>query len=300
MDEGQLPIALKNPTPILIDVAESSKCQRQGQKRSLGRFVKEKPVSTKRHPGLPRRCPQCNKELKSKKAFFYHLQSKRACPIGLQGKCLEELYEQAVKNSKLVVIKSSDELVGNVTVDNECCTLSSNRPNQPVSKYFKEFQDSFSNPIYGSSNRKKATIEKIVSAVRRVINLCNYEDISDMFSKQGIDELSKVFKRPVTFSTHKGICQGYLEFIKYLEVCDDLKIDPSRRDILKATLRNAYDSFCRGTSNDNSDRRVKLSHSIRNGDLPTFSEITQVYKALEKKVPHLIVIIIQFVNVFFV
>lgn len=99
LDEVQLPLALKTGKVIAIDVAIPSSPQQskiiqdclqpekkdnhwESQARSFGRFQKQKSQSRKRHPGLGRQCPRCEKELRDATSLKRHLLSDTACPQG--------------------------------------------------------------------------------------------------------------------------------------------------------------------------------------------------------------------------
>ena len=117
-----------------------------------------------------------------------------------------------------------------------------------------------------------------------VVKQCGYSTLSEIYSKDGIEKLKIPFGRPVQFTTKKGICQGYIEFVEYLEFFDDLAVPEKRRILLITFLKKAYKSFCRGVSVDVANRRVKISEAIRNDELPTYAEVCKVYETLLSKV----------------
>ena len=155
-----------------------------------------------------------------------------------------------------------------------------------LGKLLSEFEDSFSNAAFGSSNRAPSTIKKIVDGAKQVVEMCGYKEVADLYTKEGFDALRVPFNRNVTFSTKKGICQAFTEFIEFLEF-HDLDVPERRRVLLLSFLKKAYNSFSRGVAIDNANRRVKLSDAIRNNLLPTFADVCQVLVHLANQVNHL-------------
>ena len=312
LDQEQLMVALKKDD-LVIDVTETpssaSSTQQvkkiENQQRLFGRFVKQNRKSKKRHPGIGRPCPLCQKWLSEKGALVRHLTSVSACPrISSNNVSVEKLCQESQRLAKLakisknhsmaevsspqhhipsVVVNVNNNSVVDSTTNSSMTSNNFNMNERPIERYLEEYERSFSNAIFGSSNRSGSTIKKLVNAARNVVSACNYQSISDCFTKDGIEKLKVPFGRPVQFTTKKGMCQGYWEFIQFLEYYDDLPVSENRRALLLNILEKAYKSFSRGISIDVANRRQKLSEAIRNDDLPTYSEVCKVYNYLLEK-----------------
>ena len=86
---GPPPVPKTNVLPVSsanenISPTAGHKIVRKGhhsmhQKRVFGRFQRVKSTITKRHPGLGRKCPECNKQLTNSTVLRKHLLSKNAC-----------------------------------------------------------------------------------------------------------------------------------------------------------------------------------------------------------------------------
>ena len=305
LDAEQLPLALKNNNKAVVNVvfqnqANPLKASKwKTQKRLFGKFMKEKAQSAKKRKRLGRPCPLCNKPLKSKKALSYHLNS-TACPMEKGDRDIDELLQESRRVAKLhkLDVKFGNQespqaqtpivnITNNVSYAGNELNSASSLPSisqDTVDQYVARFEKSFTNPVFGSSNRAPSTIKKLVSSVKQIVRLCNYQNVSEIFSSSGIEKLKTPFSKNC-FSTRKGTCQAWIEFVEFLEMADDFEDEKIRTKLLrlKLLLKKAYDSFCRGSTKDDSLRRVKLSEAIRNGELPTCSEVVGTYNYLENK-----------------
>ena len=275
------------------------------QKRVFGKFVKEKKNSKRRHPGIGRICPNCKKKVRDSTSLRYHLLS-TACPYGrIDDKDLPEMLLKAQALAKLQKCKEFQQptekteakdgsLKVNVTVNNSIplsmkdakhCSPTVLNDCKDINQYIEDFKNSFENPLFGSSNRAPSTLKKIIDSVKKIISTCQFTKVSDLFSNASFDSLKIPFRHELKFGTKKSMCQALIEFVEFLDFCDDVQVEEKRRVQLLYTLRKAYDSFCKGCAIDNASRRVKLSEAIRTGALPTYAEVTKTYDIMLKKVP---------------
>ena len=317
IDESQLAIALKSAECLKIEIKDkllttedhSQKKQNhwESQKRNFGRFVRQKKTFVKRHPGLGRKCPKCNKPLRDTTSLKRHLLSKTACPGGIV--LLKEIPSLIIESQRLAKLdkyssnhnnddlkKPKDGIAApsvNVTVNNGVPYLPS-EPSQTcagrdlkltdIFQCIDDFERSLDNPVFGPTHQATSTKKKIQDDVRRVITISGIKSLEQLFSDEGLAMLKKPFARDVQYGTKKANCQALLKFVEFADLNGDAKVDEKHKARLIYYLEKACDSFKRGVSIDNAFRRVKLSEGIRKNELPTYGEVCKVHDHLEVEV----------------
>ena len=274
------------------------------QPRSFGRFVRVKAKgSVKRHPGLGRRCPQCNKKLSNTTVLRKHLMSPRSCLRYVEHDAvgIEEILREASKTAKLtsyalpVEAKNGPPNV-TVTVNNNLNPATqmdsvSDQNGAPVDVHqlkiddlVKEFESSFWNTVSPRAASAEATKQKTIAYVKNVIRSCNYKYLSEVYTKAGFDALQDVFRRPITYSTKKGTIAAFIEFLEFVEFNEDLPFNERKRIKYISYLKQSKTSYAKGCKSDDKDRKIKLGEMMLKGEFPMFSEIQVVYERLSSEV----------------
>lgn len=302
---GETPGQITGPSPK----------QRRKQKRLNGRYVKEKPgQSKKRHSGIGRPCPYCGKMLCDKKTLVYHLNSKTACvykPASFEPSILDDVLNESRKKAKRLQLRkynselppecspiSSKEAVGtNVTVNLNMPSTSTVPvstlavpvscpvavPELTVSDYLNKFQNSFKNPLSGSSNRAAATCNRLYKDAKRIISACNFTNVPSLFSNELVDKLQVPFSKKVQPGTKKQHLQAIIEFLEFVINRDEIAVDERQALRVIASLRKAYKDFANGAKKFAVNRRMDISQAIREGQFPTYSEVCTAVNKLESE-----------------